>query len=133
MASAFTPYKNSVLTFKSAGARSVDPITGNMTFERSPVIVEALLQQKTASGSKGKEPDRLPGVDLLAVYLEGYAVEPMALPSAVKANSWAECVWDGKPGRFYLLLQGRNPFLAAVEGEGRILGDIIKGWFQTVA
>jgi len=122
MSSPFAAYANTTLRFAIASGELVtDPRTGDVK-PGSSAIVEA-----SAMLSQVRPPQDMPrpGVDSTAVYLEGFAVEPMALPSAVTPDSLCAALWDGKKGRFFLELTGRSPF-----GYETSTGDEIKGWFQ---
>ena len=125
MSSPFTGYENTTLTFKVPGAASTDPVTGNKVFARSDVVVLAMLNQKPRTE---RQLERSPGVDQQAVYLEGYAIDPSTLPATVKPNTWADCIWSGTPGQFYLMLTGKSPF-----GVELATGEKIRGWFQAKA
>lgn len=121
MASPFAAYANATLRFPVAsGTLDVNPVNGNVKPGQSFVSVTAMLGQKSRPTQQ-----EIPGVDTTAVYLEGYAVEPMLLPSVVVPNSLCQATWDGKAGKFYLLLQGRSPY-----GVAPITGDKLKGYFQ---
>lgn len=126
MSSPFAGFENATLTFKVAGSGTADPVTGNRNFARSHVAVEALLTEQ--SNRKQKDIQRPAGVDIQAIYLEGYAVIPDRLPVTVKPNTWAEAVWSGFNGKFYLMLTANSPY-----GVEDSTGDRIRGWFQAVA
>jgi hypothetical protein len=121
MASPFAAYANATLRFPIAsGSLQTDPETGNVKPAKSFLSVSAMLSQKSRPTQQ-----EIPGVDISSVYLEGYAIEPMLLPSVVAPNAFCQATWDGKAGKFYLLLEGRSPY-----GVSPITGDKIKGYFQ---
>jgi hypothetical protein len=118
--SPFDGRQNAYLTFEVASTRSTDPATGNrLKLEPQQVEIQAMLSEE-------KEPEvgRSPGVDGQAIYLEGRAVNPTELPATIRPNTWAEAIWSGNRGRFYLLLTGRS-----VWGVEAATGDKIRGWF----
>jgi hypothetical protein len=119
--SPFATFANATLRFQIvSGNLAIDPKTGNQQPGTAVLQVEALLQQK-------RDPNRTirPGVDSSAVWLEGYAIEPMLLPNVVTPDSRAAAVWDSKQGEFFLELTGRSPY-----GVAPITGDKIRGYFQ---
>jgi hypothetical protein len=126
MASPFAGFENTTLTFKVGGTATLDPITGNRSFARSNVVVEALLNE--VSNQKQQDVQRPAGVDFQAIYLEGYAVIPSRLPATVRPNVWAEAEWAGFSGKFYVLLTASSPY-----GVEDSTGDRIRGWFMATA
>lgn len=125
MASPFAPYANASLRWQvPTGGSTVDAATGNVIPETAEIVLTALLNQR--GGNSRQLPDSRPqGVDETAVYLEGYAVEPMELPVSVVPLSRAIATWDNRHGSFVLLVTGRSPY-----GVDPITGTKLKGWFQ---
>ena len=120
--SPFAAYANTILRFEvPSGELTTVPGKGNIKPAGTAVVqVTAMLLQARPPSDTPR-----PGVDSTAVYLEGFAVEPMALPSIVTPQSPCAATWNGRRGKFLLELTGRSPF-----GYETSTGDEVKGWFQ---
>lgn len=122
--SPFASFANSILRFEVPGAELVtDPKTGNVRPATVVVVVSALLDV-------AKEPKtaELPGSDATSVYLEGFAVNPMILPSYVGYRAIADATWAGRRGRFVLGLTAPDPY-----GASAATGTEINGYFQSAS
>lgn len=126
MATPFSARTNATLRFEvSSGVLATDPVTGNVKPTAVVMVVQAMLNQKSRANR-----ERRPGVDVTAVYLEGFVTEVVglgtaALPPIVTPDSPCQAVWDGKNGQFFMELTGRSSY-----GVEAITGDKIKGFFQ---
>ena len=123
--SPFAAYANTILRFEvPSGELTTVPGNGNIKPAGTAVVqVTAMLLQARPPADTTR-----PGVDSTAVYLEGFAVEPMAVPSIVTPQSPCAATWNGRRGKFLLELTGRSPF-----GYEDSTGDEIKGWFQVLS
>jgi hypothetical protein len=121
--SPFAPYANTLLRFRVGdGTLAIDPKTGNRRPGTRLVDVVAVVQQKQRPRNK-----EMPGVDDLAVWVEGFLVNPRPLPPEIVSSSMCFGVWDGRQGRFHLDFTARNPYIAALNID---LVEKIKGFFQ---
>jgi len=96
---------------------------------RIKVIATLKVKPLTFSHNKLQRP---PELDVSALLLEGYCLEPVQLPPSILTQTWAEVTWSGQTGSFYLTDPLNPPY--GREGLGALLeasaGTKIMGWFQ---
>jgi hypothetical protein len=128
--SPFASFANAALTWTLPGtAAGVDPITGNRMFTAGESLVVAAMLKAVSAYKK----ERLPGVSLQAVYLEGRVVSvslngqpgTLLIPNTIQHEARASATWDELNGEFVILKRGRSPFRTE-----QIIGDRIAGWFE---
>ena len=139
MISPLLGFENSVLTFNLPVPGSTLTVDewGNAISIGTPLVVTAVL--KTASLFKSLKTQKDPGIDETALLLEGWCVTPMLLPFAILPLNWADCVWCGDVGKFYLNDPINAPYgRTTMDNEGSIGaiqelngGTAITGWFQS--
>jgi hypothetical protein len=122
MASPFVSFANSTLRFQVASGALIEDRNGNLRPGRLTVTVSALLKQ-----ARDNKTTEQPGVDVNAIYLEGYLVEPTVLPGSITIDSPCQAIWQGREGRFFYEFTAVNPYLAALNIN---LVNPIRGWFQ---
>jgi hypothetical protein len=128
--SPFADLPNATITLEIPTGGVVRDRDGNPQAETTALTVTAYLKkQKFKSSSKQKN---LPGVDELAIELEGYCIEPQQLPRSFKGDAWAKCEWSGNDGWLYIESPIGGKF--GRDGIGAILDDAIgtniEGFFQ---
>lgn len=114
---------NAILTFSIAsGQLTVDPNTGNVTPVTEPLTIKAYL--KPANVQANKAPSPAPGVSQVSEEMQGYAVDPMAMPIQIGNLAEADAIVDGKSGRFIVRIPTQSAFDVNL-----VTGDRIYGLF----
>lgn len=115
---------NAILTFSVAnGQLTVDPNTGNVMPAVEPLTIKAYLKPSNVQGNKAPQATA-PGVSAATEEMQGYAVDPMAMPVRINNLAEADAVIDGKSGRFIIRIPTQSAF-----GVNDVTGDRIYGLF----
>jgi hypothetical protein len=130
MISPYSNFENARLTFQIPTGNLIRDEVGNAVAETKSIKLTAILEMLALqSASKVL---KQPGVDETALRLEGYCVSPAILDRRILPNNWAECVWSGIKGYFYLDTPINPPHgrqgIGALEEQAQ--GTKITGWFQ---
>ena len=129
MASGFTGYENTTLTFYlDDGSVTVDPNTGNEIPGRTAIAVSAFMKVLTSeTDTKLLQDARV--IDPNAIALEGYCVDPMFLPDTIHTEAIADISFGNESGKFYVVMinrpYGRSGLGQQIEAE---IGTKITGW-----
>lgn len=113
------------LTFwQTGGDFIIDPDTGVEIHSNSAVVITAFLQEDQKPVGED-----MPGPNSSSVYLSGYCMDPVILPSGIGAGAIADYVFtpeygSNTRGKFFLARKPASPFGIVQE----IVGDEIEGW-----
>ncbi len=122
MSSAFAPFNNTQITFKTATGFQENPETGNWeAIEQAEVYIVSLKQASM--------PDYLYqlGIDAQTIFLTGRLISPRTLSPQIKPGAIAPITFQGQSGRFELL-----PDEKTLPQFQSILGQPIRGLFRMV-
>ncbi|MEH2384902.1 MAG: hypothetical protein V7K14_03725 [Nostoc sp.] len=122
MASPFSGFDNTILTFQIADGTYTINAVGNRSANYQPFIIKAVLKPTIDYSTVSRYADEIQqfaGADGHAVLLEGYLVEPQVYPQGVEFLMEADIqitVAIGKPetGRFKLLPVVQSPYVVAM-------------------
>lgn len=116
---------NAVLTFQTgSGTTTIDPETGNPIESQETLEVSAKLDQV-----KDPRVERPSGVNISAIYMEGFAINPAILPSNVTPTATAQATINSLSGRFFLVPVMQKAAVVAQEFLD-LTGTRIAGWFE---